>query len=140
MDLGRRWRAQRAQLWGFKSVGGLKHMFVAYLRRAGIHATDHSCMRWRRASRSSPMLSHANMLLSSKVSLRLAFWERARSGQGFESRQLHHRGLTRTLTRKGGGEEAAEAVCGDLLRTCEGLRCLGAVRGPGGVDEAGEGF
>jgi hypothetical protein len=36
------------------------------------------------------MLSHANMPLSSKLSLRLMFWERARSGQGFESRQLHH--------------------------------------------------
>jgi NADH dehydrogenase/NADH:ubiquinone oxidoreductase subunit G len=32
------------------SEGGLEHENVAYLHRAGIHATDHSCMRWRCAS------------------------------------------------------------------------------------------
>jgi hypothetical protein len=43
--------------WGYGSLwivseGGLEHVFVACLHRAGIHATDHSCMRWCCASRS----------------------------------------------------------------------------------------
>jgi site-specific DNA recombinase len=32
------------------SEGGIEHVFVAYLHRAGIHATNHSCMWWRCAS------------------------------------------------------------------------------------------
>jgi hypothetical protein len=33
------------------SEGGLEPVFVAYLHRAGVHAIDRSCMRWRCVSR-----------------------------------------------------------------------------------------
>jgi hypothetical protein len=54
------------------SEGGLEHAFVAYLHRAGVHATDHSCMQWRCVSRCGHVVARANMPLSSGVSLRPA--------------------------------------------------------------------
>ena len=53
---------------------------------------------------------------------------------GINTREPHHSGLTRTLTRKGGGEEAVEVLRGGLR--CEVLVPSG---NSGGVYEAGQG-
>jgi hypothetical protein len=61
------------------SEGGLEHVFVAYLHRAGIHATDHSCMRWRVLADRDHVVAREHVL-SSEVFLPLVFRERTRSG------------------------------------------------------------
>jgi hypothetical protein len=61
--------------------GGIEHMSVAYLHRAGIHATDYNCMRWRRASRPRPCC-RTRTSPEQRSSLRLVFGERTKSGQG----------------------------------------------------------
>jgi hypothetical protein len=56
------------------------------------------------------------------------------------SLQGHHGGLTRTLTRKSGGEKAAEVCCGAVRRVLRVSRRSGRVRGSHGVYETGEGL